>query len=401
MVLTSFFTAVGAAAEIYKASKEFGDSDISGEEYLKRGSELIWKKNGSMLELIADTIVEPTIIVSKDLRESESIDDVINVNVNMFSSFYMQAFNFAVGLGNQDPMVTLSLLSSGRLKYSTEDDVLSLDGEVVKLNSDVSFLPIKKETISLEADEKGWSTKTTKNEKKTSAKFSKDDVLPLTLTKTIELTIDTTNTVDTSHASNKVKTSEGKITRIVIPITIRANIIYTDFDNILNMVAPNGSGTSFYERFLEWRSGGIEFWRDLVFAQDLIEKYQDNKIKDHDDLIKLMNDRKYDSNAKLMKEGTKGKGAYHATIIINKDQLDRLNQSLGAKVSKDPEKLFNATSTIIFTTIDEDYDRANFFVKDIGSRSDVKLKTLKKNKGGDDDLNGIFKSLLSNKPISF
>lgn len=116
------------------------------------------------------------------------------------------------------------------------------------------------------------------------------------------------------------KTVDTGTSQIVIPVTIKALIVYAGTDSILNMLAPNSRDKRFGSRLDEYRAGAITF-KELMFAGDLIKQYKQNRLKDKEGLLKLTNERIVSANAKIIENGVVGfEKYYNMLILINEDK---------------------------------------------------------------------------------
>lgn len=94
------------------------------------------RADGSMLKLLGKYIVEPVAVVSKDLADVEELDHILGLHMDMFTGFYMQAFDIldkqhklsmttvvdtlATDNGGLERVLTAGLESG--LKYTIESD---------------------------------------------------------------------------------------------------------------------------------------------------------------------------------------------------------------------------------------------------------------------------------------
>lgn len=387
----------------------------------------LFQANGSIIKLLSNFIIEPTIIVSKEIREEEISEKVAEINVEIFSSYYLQAFNVLTNIYGFRTEVAFDLLSSkGAYLNSTKAPQEAKFG-FEEYGETLDILPIKKEskdyiqnTYSREVF--GMPAKKTSSTISNAANNNNNNATNSSTTNAIlakkrpqKIRGRNTDSAKEQYIFSNLIQKEMDIVQtivtkdggasyeIVIPITIKANVIYSDFANIENMVSTNGRDRKMASRLDDYRSGLISI-NDFIFAGDLIKKYKGNKIKDKDDLITQMETRATKANSKALTKGYVGLSKFYSTLIITKNQLSIIENKLGGKISKPKykEMLMDQTKSMLISIVDTDYERVELHTKDLNGTSDVSYKVLnKKKKDSDTDMADLFKSLISNSQPRF
>lgn len=92
-----------------------------GLDYTKRGSyhrglkeQALINTKGSITKLLKQTVITPTIIVTKDAYNSSAIDKAIDKDVTTFAGFYLQAFQIMTGIYGMDAISAIDMLSTGQ-----------------------------------------------------------------------------------------------------------------------------------------------------------------------------------------------------------------------------------------------------------------------------------------------
>ena len=371
----SIFTALST---VIKLVENYNDTDKVG-EILKetvvgtlKGKQPmdLYKANGNIVKLVNGLSVEPIIITTEAARRSPAYKSSVNMMLDMFSGYYLQAFQIMTELYGLDARLAVSLLNNRNISYVTKENYLS------DLLNTESFL------ISKENDD---------NNKK--AKFLDNDVRSWYEQRTLEVSVD-------------VKKSNGKNTVVTIPVIIRAQVIETDIKSIMNFMQPTTRhDKSFLARFREWRSGGISFM-DLIFVQDLRAEYRKNKIQDKDDMLTIVNNRNRSSQAKRIEsDGVRGFEGLYNMLLIHESDTRELNNFIKGDITKPKfkEDLLKAASSILYCSLDDDYERAAFFITDTQIETVVPFKKLDKKAGknSSDDMIEIVKAILAGRPMTF
>jgi hypothetical protein len=326
----------------------------------------LYKANGNIVKLVNSLSVEPIIITTEAARRSPAYKSSVNMMLDIFSGYYLQAFQIMTELHGLDARLAISLLNNRNNSYISKQNYLS------DLLNTESFL------ISKESDSK--------------TKFLDNDIRSWYEQRTLEVSID-------------VKDSNGKSMVVTIPVIIRAQVLETDIKSIMNFMQPTTThDKSFLARFREWRSGGISLM-DLIFVQDLRAEYRKNKIQDKDDMLAIINNRSKSSYAKQITSGIKGFEGLYNMLLIHESDTRELNNFIKGDVSKPKfkEDLLKAASSILYCSLDDDYERAAFFITDTQLETVVPFKKLDKKAGksSSDDMIEIVKAILAGRPMTF
>lgn len=513
MISTS--TPIAALGTLLGLYSKMGDgiTDMSAEEFVKvayrEGLKL--KIDGSITRLLSKFIVEPVIICSDRVRNSEVIDQVLNLNIDTFCSFYMQAFKVLTGIYNMDGRIAVDLLGTdtSSIASATFDktfEILSKEEHTGGFYRDLSdpnlkFLSLEEDGVSLEA--RVYRDKITGKDTEivSGQAMSEKENLVRVISRTFDITITGTryditdsddgyvidstvtrsgNRTDFSlNASSGNKNTKGKksstnwkidgsedknvtvdrdpsgyntgsrhsggersgmsvggggeefengeksgttgfsggigssndTTRtkkrdqgekfaIRITIMVKANVIFTNLENIKNMIAPNSKKNSFFYRLDEYKAGAIKF-RDLVLGTDLIKAYKQNKLKDRDDLIGLLRRRESSANSKAISAGMIGFEKYYNMLVLSVADKEILDKVIGGDIYKKnyKERFLTEARALSFTVLDEDYERVMVEFKDLNGRSDINYKSLKKQK--ESNIEDFLKVMMNNNSPTF
>jgi hypothetical protein len=390
--------------------------DGSIKDHVKNRDVALYQARGSIVRLLSTFIIEPTIVISKNLREEEITEKLSEINVDIFTSFYLQAFNVLTNVYKFDVNVAFDVLSSkgslmtdprASLKFSIEDFdetlnilpikkrsldyLVSTEAKFSKKDLNVIIDATAKKTAEQINKSKPVENKSGSGLPRVTAKDSKSVSLPTMIQKEVELT-------------QKITNANGVSTDLVIPILIKATVIYSDFSNIETMISTNDKDKRFGNRLDEYKSGMISM-KDLIFADDLIKEYKNNKLKDKDNLIDFMEARATSANKKMLSSGAIGLNKYYGILIVSKNQMSIIEQKLGGSIDKPryKEMLMEQTKSLIVNVVDSDWERVFINIKDLRGTSDISYKVInnKKNTTNSNDLADIFKAISTNKPPVF
>ena len=71
-------------------------------------------KSGTLTGITKNLIVEPTIITTPNVRNSKVFDNLVSLNINLFTSFYIQAFQILSDVLGQSPIDAIDILSTNK-----------------------------------------------------------------------------------------------------------------------------------------------------------------------------------------------------------------------------------------------------------------------------------------------
>ncbi len=353
--------------------------------------------DGSITKLVSQTIIEPVAIVSKDLRQEEIIQKVLEVNTDIFTGFYMQAYEILKNLYGLRSQTAVNILGT---------DNSSLTGVIMKNAGTVASkaLPYIKELSTANFDffsdlENGLNFNVStenadmsNNNSRPSrdSKYIADDNLSAILQRTVELVMD-------------IYDGDRLLQKIVLPMTIKTHVIFTDIDSILRLLTPNANDKTFGYRLDEYRSGAISL-SDLIFATDLIKEYKKNKLDDKDGLLALLSKRTESANTKMI--ATKGIAGYEKNynmfVITGTDQI-KLEKQLHGKLSNEmyKQRFLEEGGGMLVTVVDQDHERVLIYTRDIRGQSDLSFRALQKRNSKSNDFEEIIKAVLTNRPPVF
>ena len=405
------------------------DKAASGKLEVSRADATLFSANGSIIKLLSTFIIEPTVIVAKDLREEEIIEKLIETNIDVFSSFYIQAFNVITNVYGFNQEVAFDILSSGGSvgnKYSNkkafvgafedidtnENDILILptDGigmEAKKIDYKEAYsaaykkmMKAERNVYELKKDNVKMTAKMENNKNIKQIKVPKASISEVNK----DMTVMINKYIDITYTLNASKNGVNETTEIIIPVLIKANIIYTDFINIENLLEVSSRDKKFVNRLDEYRASAITL-KDFLFAGDLITAYKKNKLKDKDALLSHLSNRTSRANSKLLTSNAIGFSKYYSMLIISKRQEAIIEHMLGGKLSKPKylDMLMEQSKSLIVDVVDTNWERVVLYTKDLRGSTDITYKTLKKRKGDKDnsELVEIFKAITTNRQPSF
>lgn len=333
------------------------------------------RTNGSITKFLSGFIVEPVIIASAASKQSEIVDKLMEIETDIFASFYSQAFTALTSYYQLPTDLVIDVLGTNTPSPSRSAYQASLESD-----KDVDYYADLFTTGS-----SILSTEAT-GIKSNDMNF-KDQITSSVLIRNLEISITTNIGGDNSKKTHTT----------IIPIMVKTHVIFTPIDQIINMLSPNHVSKSLGYRFDEYRAGVISL-SELLFAGDLINQYKDNKFKDKDGLTDLINAQRLNANTKII-GGNIGFEKSYNMLIITADEKVLLDKQMNGNIDNEKykQKLLEDANGMLIAIIDNDYERVYILMRDIRGRTDLSFKTISRRKDSGIDLSEIMKSLLSSR----
>lgn len=380
-------------------------------------NELVVKENnkdkllatdGTLTKLLQQNTVEPFIICSNRVAESEVYEDTINMLTDLFTSWYLQALEILRGRYDCDINTVIDVLGTdnggltrvGRkaLGLALEEDksfnyleALYTDSYLPKVTNDSTFSRFSSSKIK----DLGTTSKEIEQSTRRGDELDdlKKDIMYGFYIRNIKIKIKVST-------ENEHKKGTKNTSTIEVPITIKATVLTAPMSSIVGMCKPSARDKTFGSRWEEWRSGGISF-KELMFASDLIKEYKKNRLNDKTSIMEALNSRIVSANSKLSDRYVIGYEKNYNMLVINKDEKPLLDAHIGGDTSKDMfrDKLLSEAHALTYTILDDDYERITLGIRDMRGNSSCGYKALKKrnSSGKGNDYEELIKALLTNR----
>ena len=334
---------------------------------------------GSLTSIASVARVEPLTVIDNDCINLPYITDVMQSLQSIFSGYYLQAISVICDVGNVNVIRLLDKLNPNR-----KADMGPFIGSVL-----TDTLIPNKENYQLAEESYRWRLPTMSNK--------------IALEYETERNEDTLMTGrDTNkHIAELTNLSVGKLIEVTIrsqnqemrlPISIR--LIANDLDrkSIINLLSAGSISTSFVERFYKWRAGRIEFFRDLILCQDLIKEHKKILMKDKDGVYSEIIRRANNNKLAALMSKSPSMAAASNLYVISEQTAAELHALHGINIENfaSRQAMFEKIFGMIIVVIDREYQRINFYHRDMRLPSSVGIADMKAaNKGSGLDINDI------------
>jgi len=362
---------LGLKAALNVVGTAFGIKD----EIDKKKPDLsLMASNGSITNFLGELIVEPTFILSPDIKDSSAYNDILGFQINMFATLYSTALVKLVELNGHNVSVALSILSSKGGASGTPSAWATRIG----LENDLSDT----ELSALADTVYGKSLPTVKTEAR---KDNKDDKTSELLSKNINV---------------ELQDSEGK--RVNIPIIIRAEIIVAGREELIDYVKLYSDGSSLSSRRRKLKSKLISK-SEFIFCKDL--------LKDYGKSIKRKNGSKVNISERLEERKRRallnnsaspvGLGRDYGSMIVSTEYKHLINTAIKGNIDDDGtrDKLLNRTASFNILVVNNSHMAVQLYMSNVrgtaGTLPFDKLKTKDEN----DKLSSLFDAITNTKKV--
>lgn len=334
--------------------------------------------NRSLVDVASVARVEPIVMVDADLLNVEALSDLMQASHSMFSGYYLQAVNMVNTVG--DVSVAERLAPFNPRAGGAVFEELRLDAKrAVSLEEFKFKLPTRAEQAKRLAMESVADTTAPDN-----PAFK---------------TIQEASNLSVGKIFN-VKLQSGQQTAIV-PIAIRlmANTVPS---RVMVDLLTNADvfDQDMMERYHSWRAGRIEFWKDLVLCNDLIDKRIRSSIHDPSGILAQVRNRQTGNTmaTALTKNGKASVANATNLALLSSDTMDAVQAQIGGdmKNAKVRRAVFESSNLMIIAVVNKHWERVTFWIRGMDANTNVSYKDLKSaGKGDGSNVADILKAYIS------
>lgn len=375
------------------------------------------QKVDSLSSFTKTTRVEPIALVDKTLVHQSWMYDVMSVANSIFTGYYLQAVALsATAINGVSAMRVLDTLNPTRDVADAANtfivDTLNNGPSLLSFEAYRYGLPMPGEAFGLEAF--GDKYKDAYNDPLAAARryndarqeeraAEEDEANDKSQSHGVQkMTIGDNKTL--SSVSEAVNLSVGRLFEVniqqgsnsfKIPVSIRLISTVVDANILAHILGDGGQNKSFKERYHAWRAGQLEFIRDIVFMQDLIDQHKQLLAKDESGTYAEIMKRRRNNGMAAQLSGNPSIGTASNIVVISKRTAQNVERMENGRFS-DPKfrtRMFKNTYMLILFVIDEDMERVTIYHRDIALPTQLSIKELKvSSKGTGPDVMEIMKA---------
>lgn len=388
------------------------------------------QKADSLVRFTKSTRVEPIALVDQRLSHLPYMPDIMQALSSIFTGYYLQAAALAVNVGRINVIRLLDALNPSRdvqdaaaTRIVTSLNTPSTES-LLSMESYVYSLPVPEPGFGMEAfgvEASAWNHPAAQHAYQAAQKQIDETLKDPKFQKVgadIKATQDMTNfnkdgksnaTIgdgDLSKFVNEaVNLSVGKMVEVTIdddgkkatfPIMIRL-ITTIVASNVLVHILADGSRwlASAKERYHAWRAGQLEFVRDLVLCQDLIDEHRKALLQDKTGVYKEILSRRAGNATASFLSGNPSIATASNLLVLSKQTAKELEREIGGRLNNKAvrDRLFDKTYVMLMVIVDPEWEQVEIYHRGIALPTELSLKELKTaNKGSGPDVGEILKA---------
>lgn len=344
-------------------------------------------KSDSLIDYTRVTSVQPMALMDTDAMFLEGVSDVMQSLLSQFAAYYLQAAALSNTVGKIEVRHQLDKLNPNRNPVDSGAQAL---GWLLAAENFKHRLPMAAEGIAMEKDPITALLRANDEQTRSEAVFEKDTNKHLQ--EAVNLSVGKQFSVEITDGQHKAS----------IPINIRLMSRGVSSANLVHILSKGNRDNSAKERYHAWKSGEIEFIKDLIFCNDLIDRHRKDLMNDKDGLQADILNRARANQMATIVSGNPTVATSTNLVVMSDATATRLELDLNGKLDQFAvrEKIFKHTYVMIMAVIDPAYNQVTFYYRGLKDKTQVSLRDLKaSNKGGGPDVADLLKAYqLGNNP---
>jgi hypothetical protein len=344
----------------------------------------LWRagKSDSLIDYTQESRVEPIVLIGTDVLFNEMLPEVMQSALTIFAGYYLQAIAISMNIGNIEVQRTLSKLNP---KRSAADAAGDTAGWLMARENYTHRLPTPGAKAALEAIA---------------------DRIPEAGSSTFTVSRDTNS--ELTALSNL---SVGKMLMVEIgdglhkgtsPVSVRLQATSIPTERLAHILAIGTDDTSMVERFHRWYSGELEFIRDIVYCEDLIETHRKNLKADKDGVYSQILSRARENQLSALVSANPSVATASNIVVISSETARELELQVNGKLSNPSirDKIFKGKYMMILVVLDTSMSRVTFYHRGIAQPTELGMRDLRgSNRDGGPNVSDVLKAYqLGNAP---
>lgn len=408
MSIAALIAAVAAPfAKDWISSESHKIKDIAGDQLYKAGSALTRSiragydtANQSLVSYSAPGRVEPLCFIDADCAQSPMLSNVAQAALSMFTGHYLRAFAMDnATIGGVTAAARLSKFSTHRqADYLGALGLESLDDHL-PFPQRQKTLPPEWKGVALEAQSVRVNPQRQREEEERRRKENVDTFREATggqimsngTTKVGDLrSFDAASNLAIGKLINVEIRSEG--VSVTVPVIVRMNIMTVPSDTMVHIYTSTSRDISMATRWKEFWHGKIDFWKDFVFCNDLVDAHAKNLRNDKNGFYRMMIDRRNNNMQAALVSGVPAINTASSVLILSSQTAAHIAAQYGGDLSnyKTRQKFFEQSYSMIIAVIDDRFGTTRFYTRDINEYTEVNARELEmSSKGTGPDIGDI------------
>lgn len=311
----------------------------------------------SITDIAKLTKVEPLVIVSPDCMNLDYMPSVNQSLLSLFCAYYLQAIDILSSVKNVEVIKMLDKLNPNRDSTGfLLAESLKNESHGYKFSLPIPGVTMRAETVMAKPE-------------------SLHESVNLSVGRLLEVTLSTT-------------TEDEEVIETNLKIAVRLMVSSIPENSILSILSNGTMDSTVSERFHAWRSGKLEFIRDIVLCQDLIDEKMKMAVNDTSGIGAEIH-RRVAANRRFGVLTNNPSLATASNIFVMSEELaSQVEYKAGGKLINysTRQKVFKTSYAMIMVVINRETSRVKIFVRDQPDYATLSRKEIEsggKNKGPD------------------
>ena len=183
--------------------------------------------------------------------------------------------------------------------------------------------------------------------------------------------------------------------QMTLPVSIRLMASAIPSGTLAQILSMGSEDTSVKERYHGWKSGRLEFIRDIILCQDLIDQHRKNLMDDKSGIYNDILKRNRSNQLTTLLSGTPSVATASNIAIISTDVAEEIEANVNGRLKdfKTRQQIFKKTYLMILIVIDKQFDRVTFYHRGINHATELGVRDLKaNNRGSGPDVSEILRA---------
>lgn len=364
-------------------------------------------KVDSLASFTRSTRIEPIALLEESLAHQTYIKDVIQVANSTFTGYYLQGL--ALYNTSVNGVKVLDVLGALNPNRDVSDSVATYIGSNYSNGSPnlLSFesyrykLPVPGEKCSMEAVPTAARSMDNTEKKDTPDVMhvsgkpygAVKDISKVKLEEAVNLSVGRMFEVTLKQGADEFK----------VPVMVRTIVSIVKNDVLAHILGTGGKNNSFKERYWAWRSGQIEFIRDIILMQDLIDAHKKNLLKDNSGVYSEIMKRRRGNTVSGMISGVPSIGSASNIVIVSKRTVREIERETNGRFSDVAfrNRIFKNTYMLLLFVVDDENERVTIYHRDIALPTELSVKEmLASSKSGSDPME-IMKAYMAGQTVRY
>lgn len=340
-------------------------------------------RSDSLIDYTRATRAEPICLMDPSLVHRPYTHDIMQSLTAIFAGYYLQAVAISVNVGKIDTIRMLEKVNPAR---SPAENAGMFIGDVVL--SEESYrhgLPDIKRLLSgpsMEAPSRYPGDGT-----------PEDMPHGMTLGRQTAVTAQSVANLSVGMLLEVNVESDGN--HATIPVSVRLIVSAIAQDTLIHILSNAEQDRSVKERYHAWRAGQLEFVRDLMLCQDIIDDHRKALLKDSSGQYREILRRRDQNRLAAIISGQPSVATASNIIVMSADTARTLESKVGGSLKnfKVRQRIFENTYVMLMVVVDTQWEQVTIYHRSIELPTQVSVKELKSaNKGTGPDVAEILKA---------